>query len=155
MMRMRPISATLPRRSWPRSARLPRPLRPGGARQLQGALRLLKDRLDLAIYKAAGLGETGCPQAHQLLIKTVDLRLLATERTQLLGRSPRPWAPAIEQAEPLRVVGKLTPWPWIKAADEYRERLHRYLPGRTPGASSPQPRPRVAACPLRPGPDAP
>lgn len=86
----------------------------------------IKERLDHAIYLAAG-----CPRArtaHHAVVKIYDLRMLATERAHLLVRSPQAWAPQIEAAQPLRLVGKITVWPWVKAAEEYRERLRRYLP---------------------------
>lgn len=90
------------------------------------AINGIKERLDHAIYLAAG-----CPRApadHQAIVKVYDIRMLATERAHLLVRSPQAWAPQVEAAQPLRLVGKITVWPWVKAAEEYRERLRRYLP---------------------------
>jgi hypothetical protein len=100
----------------------------------------LKATLDKAIYQAAGLNDDGCPARYRALVKDYDIRMLATERLQLLGKSPQPWHPAIEAAEPIRVNGKLTCWTWPDAAEAYRDRLRRYLPERF-GAPSPQPKP--------------
>lgn len=91
-------------------------------------IKALKSRLDQAICRAAGmpglLGEYAFP------IADYDLRMLATERVHLLGKSPQPWLAVVEAARPLRLPYALTVWPWPKAADEYRERLRRYLPER-------------------------
>lgn len=97
-----------------------------GDAALTFAINGIKERLDHAIYLAAG-----CPRArtdHQAIVKIYDLRMLATERAHLLVRSPQAWAPQVEAAQPLRLVGKISVWPWVKAAEEYRARLRRYLP---------------------------
>lgn len=99
-----------------------------GAMTAGKAVKSLKATLDKAIYKAAGMGEVGCPVAHLPLVHSFDLRMLATERAHLLVRSPQAWAPQVEAAQPLRLVGRITVWPWVRAAWEYRERLRRYLP---------------------------
>lgn len=101
------------------------------------AIRTLKEGLDLAIYKAAGIERART--AHHAIVKVYDIRMLATERAHLLVRSPQPWSPAVEAAAPLRLVGKISVWPWVKAAEEYRERLRRYLPE----TFGPQPAPRT------------
>ena len=116
-------------------------LAPGMGRVVLATNRLMKHRVDLAIYRAAGMGENGCPEQYRRLIGEYDIRLLATERNHLIGRTTRLWNPAVEAAEPLRIAGKLTVWPWPKAADEYRERLRRYLPERFGAGPSPSPRP--------------
>jgi hypothetical protein len=105
------------------------------------ALHHLKNGLDRAIYRAAGLSSSGCPAAYLDIVKSYDIRMLVTERAHLLGPSPQPWHASIEAAEPIRMVGKLTVWPWHEAADAYRERLRRYLPERF-GAPSPRPQPK-------------
>lgn len=102
------------------------------------AVMMLKDQLDAVIYKAAGV-DWRARVAHHAIVKVYDLRMLATERAHLLVRSPQAWAPAVEAAQPLRLVGKITVWPWVKAAEEYRERLRRYLPE----TFAPQPAPRA------------
>ena len=66
--------------------------------------------------------------AHHAIVKIYDIRMLATERAHLLVRSPQAWAPVVEAAQPLRLVGKIGVWPWVKAAEEYRAALRRYLP---------------------------
>lgn len=93
---------------------------------IRNTIRLMKRRLDEAVYRAAG-----ADLLHVVFATTIaeyDLRMLVTERAHLLGKSPQPWLPAIEAAQPIRLVGKLTCWPWHRAADEYRDRLRRYLP---------------------------
>lgn len=106
--------------------------------------REIKRRMACAVYHAAGLGleDTGCPPEWRTLVHDYDLRMLATERAHLLGRAPKPWAPAVEAARPLRLSAPLTVWPWPKAADEFRERLRRYLPHRF-GAAVPCPKPKT------------
>lgn len=101
------------------------------------AVRFLKDRVDEAIYKAAGIERART--AHHAIVKVYDIRMLATERAHLLVRSPQAWAPQVEAAQPLRLVGKISVWPWVRAAEEYRERLRRYLPE----TFGPQPAPRI------------
>jgi hypothetical protein len=92
-----------------------------------GAIKLLKDRIDSAIYSAAGLPwPVKADTARE--IKTFDIRMLATERRHLMGKPPAPWADEVEAAEPLRLKGKLKIWPWPQAADAYRERLAQFLP---------------------------
>lgn len=116
-------------------------LAPGMGRVVLATNRLMKHRVDLAIFRAAGMGENGCPEQYRRIVGEYDVRLLATERNHFIGKTARPWDPAVEAAEPLRLVGKLTVWPWFKAADEYRERLRRYLPGRF-GPVTVQPAPK-------------
>lgn len=113
---------------------------PGSGRIVREMQKLMKRRIDLAIYAAAGLGSDGCPEAYRRIVHEVDIALLVTETAHLLGAKPQPWHPSIEAAEPLRVVGRITVWPWHVAADEYRDRLRKYLPERF-GAPSPQPKP--------------
>jgi len=109
----------------------------GGA-AITTAIRDIKAQLDAAIYKAAGVDDRA-RIAHHAIVKVYDLRMLATERAHLLARSPQAWAPQVEAAQPLRLVGKISVWPWVKAAEEYRERLRRYLPE----TFAPQPAPRA------------
>lgn len=117
---------------------------PGAGRVVKAMQRALKHRLDVAIFRAAGLGEQGCPEAHLPLVKLYDIRMLATERAHLLSAPPRRWAAAVEQAAPIRLTGKLTVWPWPKAAEAFRERLERYLPGREPDQAPRHPAPSDA-----------
>lgn len=120
-------------------------LSPGAGRIVREMQRLMKRRVDIAIYAAAGLGNDGCPERYRKLVHEYDLRMLATERRDLLGPSPQPWHPSVEHVEPLRLVGRLTVWTWTKAADEFRDRLRRYLPERFGDiaiAPPPKPAPR-------------
>jgi hypothetical protein len=98
----------------------------GGTGETNYAIVTIKDRLDEAIYKAAGIEDARA--TWRAFVKVYDTRMLATERAHLLVRSPQAWAPQVEAAQPLRLTGRITVWPWVKAADEYRERLRRYLP---------------------------
>lgn len=104
-------------------------LMPGiGGKLVREMQKLMKRRVDLAIYAAAGLGNDGCPARYRPLVAEYDLAMLATERRHLLGRAPQPWNPIVEAAQPIRLVGKLRIWPWPEAADEFRARLKAYLP---------------------------
>lgn len=115
---------------------------------VRSAIISLKTHLDRAIYLAAGMGEQGCPLAHRPIVKLYDLRMLVTERAHLLGPAPKPWHPATEAGEPLRLNGRITPWLWHHAADEYRDRLRKYLPERF-GAAAPPAKPRPQPKPAR------
>jgi hypothetical protein len=123
---------------------------PGAGRIVEAMQRQLKHRIDVAIYRAAGLGEKGCPDRYALIVHSYDIRMLKTERAQLLGPSPMPWHASIEQAVPIRLTGKITVWPWPKAADEFRDRLDKYLPGRLTAAPPQRPAPAPAARLLKP-----
>lgn len=106
---------------------------------IRHSIKAIKSRLDDAIYRAAGA------EFFHVVFKDhigpMDLRMLATEARHLLGPPPEPWA-ILAGVEPLRLVGRLTVWPWPQAADEYRAALRRYLPERfAPVAASPK-RPR-------------
>lgn len=120
---------------------------PGAGVVVRAMQKRMKQRIDVAIYRAAGMGEDGCPERYRGLVAEYDLRMLATERAHLLGSQTRLWHPSVEAAKPLRLVGGLSVWPWPKAADEYRERLRRYLPERfgiTPARPRSGPRPAGA-----------
>jgi 5'-deoxynucleotidase YfbR-like HD superfamily hydrolase len=88
---------------------------------------LMKQSVDTAIYGAAGI-DYPLPADVAAAVKDMDLRMLATERRYLLAPAPGPWSDAVEHAAPLRLVGKLRVWPWPEAADEFRDRLKRYIP---------------------------
>lgn len=96
------------------------------AQDMRSGLHMLKRKLDEAIHRAAGA--VGLDAKHSRIVHEYDLRMLATERAHLLVRSPQAWSPVVEAAQPLRLVGKISVWSWVKAAEEYRERLRRYLP---------------------------
>lgn len=111
---------------------------PGGGNAVAFAIKSLKLRIDEAIADAAGLG-WDVLSAHEKLVKAFDKRMLDLERRHLMAKPPREWAAS--DLAPIRIAGKLTVWPWPKAADEYRERLRRYLPERFGAGPSPSPRP--------------
>ncbi|AZO77747.1 MULTISPECIES: hypothetical protein [unclassified Bosea (in: a-proteobacteria)] len=113
------------------------------AKQFRAVKRELKRRVEVAVYRAAGLTDYGCDLYFRDLVHEYDLRMLLTERLHLLGKPPRPWAPEIERLQPLRLPYPLQVWPWPKAADEFRERLRRYLPERFgPARANPKSGPR-------------
>lgn len=109
------------------SVRIGRIAGPAAEAAHRQAVREQKSDLDAAIYRAAGLP---WPLDAQLAaeIKETDIRMLATERRWMLGPSPAPWPPAVENARPIRFTGKFSIWSWDRAADEYRQRLRRWLP---------------------------
>lgn len=80
----------------------------------------LADRTDRAIHAAAGLSFP-LPAPVALAVREADLRLLQTERRDLMATSRRPW-PRGPQPAPFRIK----PWPWARAAEEWLERLGRY-----------------------------
>lgn len=98
-------------------------------------IRALKQRLDRAIHAAASI-PWPLPELTQKFVKSIDLRMLHTERDQLLGAVPMPWHAAVESAAPIPLRGKIKVWPWPQAADEYRVRFERYVtPARNPHLS--------------------
>lgn len=92
---------------------------------------------DRAIYGAASL-PWPLPAETVAVIKEIDDAMLATERRDLLIPGPVPsegfaWH---KLPEPLPFV--IRPWPALRAADEWLERLNRWLPlarGTPAGAS--------------------
>jgi hypothetical protein len=101
---------------------------PDGHNAVLEGMRWLENGIDAAIHAAARVAWP-LPPAIAAAVKTMDLRMLATERRQLLAPAPQPWVAAVEAAEPLRLAaGSLTVWPWTKAADEWHDRLNRYCP---------------------------
>lgn len=115
---------------------------------VRNGIKLLKDRLDGVICRAAGM--PGLLGEYAYTVADYDLRMLSTERVHLLGKTPQPWGEVIDAAIPLRLPYPLTVWPWPKAADEFRERLRRYLPERFGPSQSPAPR-RPKSGPRRDG----
>lgn len=98
----------------------------GGRRMPSTILAAMKDVADLAIWRAAGLPPPTPQQAAA--VKDYDLRMLATEKRQLLMPSPRSWGEAIECARPIRMRGRIVLWPVAKAAEEWRTRLRMLCP---------------------------
>lgn len=93
-----------------------------------------KHRADVAIFRACGVPLPTEAQARA--IKVWDLRMLATEKRQLLATCPRRWAAAVEKAEPIRMRGGMTLWSVARAADEYRRRLKQFCPALARRSSS-------------------
>ncbi|WP_323011087.1 hypothetical protein [Paracoccus sp. (in: a-proteobacteria)] len=98
-----------------------------GAALYKVARREIKEDFDRAIYAAAGLAWPPPPEIARE-VQVWDLSLLRLERDQLLGKPPASWATAVETARPVRASGRITVWPWPKAADEWRARLHLLFP---------------------------
>lgn len=91
------------------------------------ALHLMKAQIDRTIHDAAGI-EWPLPNDVARAVKEMDIRMLATERRQLLGPSPALWGEAVEAARPIRMTGKLRIWPWPEAADAFRTALRSFIP---------------------------
>lgn len=102
------------------------------------AIAQLKNRLDFAIWTAAGNTWPPTPAMAEA-IHAMDLRMLATERRHLLGKSPRPWHPTVENAAPIRITGKFTVWPWPDTADRFNTLLKRWRPDARLRAPAPRP----------------
>ncbi|GGF56459.1 hypothetical protein GCM10007301_15140 [Azorhizobium oxalatiphilum] len=94
-----------------------------------------KRDLDAAIYGAAGHPYPPAPEILQA-VKAWDLRMLRTERDHLFNGVPFPWADAVEAAEPVPLTGRISIWPWPKAADEWRARLLMLFPHLVPSADA-------------------
>lgn len=86
-----------------------------------------KARGDQAIFKACGVPWPPTPQQLRT-VHTFDLRMLATERRQILSPSGKRWSAAVEHAAPIAMRGGIKIWSIAKAADEYRERLMQFCP---------------------------
>ncbi|WP_243368896.1 hypothetical protein [Microvirga solisilvae] len=100
---------------------------PGGKRLVELAFQLMGHQVDAAIYTAAGITYP-LPPDVAAKVKEYDLRMLKAEILQLLVKPPKPWTEAIEKAEPLRLKGKITIWPWRRTADEFCSAMKLYLP---------------------------
>jgi len=98
-----------------------------GAMISQHAREALKAGFDRAIYAAVD-HPWPLPPDIAAEVRHWDLRMLATERAHLLTTSPHPWHPSVEAAQPVRMRGSITPWPWPRAADEWTRRLHTLFP---------------------------
>lgn len=85
----------------------------------------LKAGIDKAILSAAGLAMPS--QDIRSVIKVMDIRMLATERRDLLAPAPLPWGGQVERAEPIRGP-RIKPWPWPKSVEQWLDRLARYCP---------------------------
>lgn len=94
---------------------------------LKTGLHALKSNIDRAVHEAAGLNWPLDPEIADR-VKVWDLRMLASERRQLLGPAPKPWHPAVERAEPAPIKGRIKVQPWPEAADDFRKLLLRLFP---------------------------
>lgn len=104
-------------------------------RLVHGAFSELKRRSDLAIHAAAGLAFP-LPREIRDQVKAWDLGMLATERLHLLPRTSKRWADAVEDAQPVRLRGRIRVWPWPEAADEWRLRFRTLFPHAAARASA-------------------
>lgn len=101
--------------------------REGAAKCAANGMALMKEVIDRAIHEAAGIAWP-LPDDIRKIVKDMNLRMLTTERRHLLGPSPAPWHASVEAAKPIRLVGKMSVWPWPDATDAFRERLTRFIP---------------------------
>ena len=70
-----------------------------------------------------GLGLEGLPFPPE--VGAVDLRMLATEKRDLLGPSPKPWR--IDLDGVLAFKETITPWPWYQAERSFLRAFARYF----------------------------
>lgn len=91
------------------------------------ALAELEFKIDASIHEAAG-HPWPLPPDIAARVHHWDLAMLAAERRDLLSKPPKPWHPSVERVPPPRHLGRITVWPWPKAADEWRKRLHQLFP---------------------------
>lgn len=99
-----------------------------GEQAVRAAIGGMKGDVDAAIHAAAGM-EWPLEPEIAARVREWDLRMLATERRQLLVKPPKPWHPAVEAAQPARLPGgRITVWPWPKAADEWRTLARSLFP---------------------------
>ncbi len=116
--------------------------RDGASKCTANGLTLMKASIDRAIHAAAGIAWP-LPNDVRNAVEEMDLRMLTTERRHLLGPSPAPWQASVEAAQPIRLVGKMSNWPWPDAADAFRERLTRFIPQFQSPRSPPKSQPVV------------
>lgn len=98
----------------------------GTAHVVKSVLEGARAQLDAAILYAAGLPPL--TSTYRQGVHEYDIRMLATERRQLLAPTPTSWGPEIDAARPIRLRGALTAWPVGRAADEFRARLETFCP---------------------------
>lgn len=101
-----------------------------GDSRFAGVVREAKARADQVIFRACGVPWP--PSLQQMrTVKIYDVRMLATERRQLLSPCGKRWSAVVEKAEPIRMRGGITPWSIARAADEFRNRLAQLCPAIT------------------------
>lgn len=98
----------------------------GTAHVVRSVLQGARAQLDAAIFHAAGLPPIG--MTHRRRVHEYDVRLLATERRQLLVPTPTSWGPEVDAAKPIRLRGKLVAWSTGHAVQEFRDRLDKFCP---------------------------
>ncbi len=99
---------------------------PAPVKQLFPEFSVMEDMLLSCIYKAAGIPE---PSAEALaVVKEYDLRMLMTERQQLLGEPPEPWLLDGMGIKPLDIQIVLEE-PSHVSAEDYLERLAELIGG--------------------------
>ena len=91
------------------------------------ALAEMEFKIDAAIHAAAG-HPWPLPPDIAARVKHWDLAMLAAERRDLLCKPPKPWHPSVERVLPPARLGRIKVWPWPKAADAWRARLHTLFP---------------------------
>jgi hypothetical protein len=90
------------------------------------AVRRLKSNLDDAIYAAAGIPG---PTPHvRAVVKSIDGRMLETERRLFLGPCARPWAWDEYPPAQFQWPEKPRVWPWPEAADAWLNTLRDLCP---------------------------
>jgi len=98
----------------------------GSTERVRTVIAVAKSKLDVAIWRAAGLPQPG--KTYWERVKEYDIRMLATERRHLLMPPPAEWGGGVETAKPIRLRGKLAAWPVAKAVEEFRRRLDQLCP---------------------------
>lgn len=96
-------------------------------RHFRQALATLKRQVDIAVHQAAGFPWPLDPEIA-VRVREWDLRMLASERRQLLGPTPKPWHPVVEAAKPAPIKGRIKVQPWPEAADSFRKLMLRLFP---------------------------
>jgi hypothetical protein len=91
---------------------------------VKSAIRHLKNRLDVAIYTAAGI-TFPLPADVHAIVKEYDLRMCRTERDARVAPSPYPWADVVENAVPVEDVD-LHPWSEGTVRALYSAALRKY-----------------------------
>lgn len=91
-----------------------------------GVVAIAKKTLDQAIWAAAELAPPDSGTAK--LIKSFDLRMLATERNHILAPSCIDWGAEVDAADPIRMRGKIQPWPVGQSVGVFRARLAALCP---------------------------
>lgn len=93
--------------------------------EARAAIRALKDRIDAAIYGAAGI-EWPLDDETRDIMRTFDLRMCRTERDLFCVTPPRRWEDAIENVVPVDGCSREM-WSSKRAQWEYQCALVNYL----------------------------